>query len=123
MVPQTYHELTTRRVLTSQWIEGEKLSQSAASDVGTLVQIGVLPRHSCCMQLSTSDVAAKCISSLVHVASRICLNLAGVIAYCKQLLETGNFHADPHPGAVALPSAAAVCHVWEGICFLGSYCG
>ena len=40
VVPRTYHELTTRRVLTSQWIDGEKLSQSAASDVGTLVQIG-----------------------------------------------------------------------------------
>ena len=28
---------------------------------------------------------------------------AGVIAYCKQLLETGNFHADPHPGTTATP--------------------
>ena len=45
VIPQTYHELTTRRVLTSQWIEGEKLSQSAASDVGTLVQIGALSRQ------------------------------------------------------------------------------
>ena len=28
-----------------------------------------------------------------------CVVPSGVIAYCKQLLETGNFHADPHPGA------------------------
>lgn len=47
VVPKTYHELTTRRVLTAEWIEGEKLSQSAASDVGTLVQIGALQRRQC----------------------------------------------------------------------------
>ncbi len=46
--------------LTSQWLEGEKLSQSKADDVGNLVNVGV-------------------------------------ICYLKQLLETGFFHADPHP--------------------------
>eukprot|EP00198_Chlamydomonas_reinhardtii_P009358 XP_001698695.1 ABC1/COQ8 ser/thr kinase [Chlamydomonas reinhardtii] len=46
---------------TPQWLEGEKLSQSKADDVGTLVNVGV-------------------------------------ICYLKQLLETGFFHADPHPG-------------------------
>ena len=33
MVPGTYAQYTTRRVLTSEWIEGEKLSQSRANDV------------------------------------------------------------------------------------------
>eukprot|EP00877_Chromochloris_zofingiensis_P007733 jgi/Chrzof1/3212/Cz12g16050.t1_COQ8 len=61
VVPQTYTELTSRRVLTSAWLEGEKLSQSQATDVGTLVNVGV-------------------------------------ICYLKQLLDTGFFHADPHPG-------------------------
>jgi len=61
VVPGTYHELTSRRVLTSEWIDGEKLSQSDASDVGDLVNVGV-------------------------------------ISYLKQLLDTGFFHADPHPG-------------------------
>ncbi len=42
-------------------LEGEKLSQSTADDVGTLVNVGV-------------------------------------ICYLKQLLDTGFFHADPHPG-------------------------
>ncbi|KAF7837329.1 sll0005 isoform A [Senna tora] len=44
-----------------QWIDGEKLSQSTESDVGELVNVGV-------------------------------------ICYLKQLLDTGFFHADPHPG-------------------------
>lgn len=61
VVPRTYAEYTSRRVLTTQWLEGEKLSQSQADDVGRLVNVGV-------------------------------------ICYLKQLLDTGFFHADPHPG-------------------------
>lgn len=61
VVPKTYFDYTTRKVLTTQWLDGEKLSQSTASDVGQLVNIGV-------------------------------------ICYLKQLLQTGFFHADPHPG-------------------------
>ncbi|CAK9230427.1 unnamed protein product [Sphagnum jensenii] len=61
VVPKTYTKYTSRRVLTTGWIEGEKLSQSTASDVGDLVNVGV-------------------------------------ICYLKQLLDTGLFHADPHPG-------------------------
>lgn len=61
VVPKTYHKYTSRKVLTTEWIEGEKLSQSTADDVGDLVNVGV-------------------------------------ICYLKQLLDTGFFHADPHPG-------------------------
>lgn len=61
VVPKTYSEYTSRKVLTTSWLEGEKLSQSTADDVGDLVNIGV-------------------------------------ICYLKQLLDTGFFHADPHPG-------------------------
>ncbi|KAH0456834.1 hypothetical protein IEQ34_014741 [Dendrobium chrysotoxum] len=61
VVPRTYHKYTSRKVLTTQWVDGEKLSQSTESDVGALVNVGV-------------------------------------ICYLKQLLDTGFFHADPHPG-------------------------
>ncbi|KAF6152172.1 hypothetical protein GIB67_019394 [Kingdonia uniflora] len=61
VVPKTYQKYTSRKVLTTGWIEGEKLSQSTESDVGELVNVGV-------------------------------------ICYLKQLLDTGFFHADPHPG-------------------------
>ncbi|XP_031482683.1 uncharacterized protein LOC116252511 [Nymphaea colorata] len=61
VVPKTYSKYTSRRVLTTGWVEGEKLSQSTESDVGELVNVGV-------------------------------------ICYLKQLLDTGFFHADPHPG-------------------------
>ena len=35
-------EHTSRRVLTSTWIEGEKLSQSKADNVAELVNVGVV---------------------------------------------------------------------------------
>ncbi|KAG9447690.1 hypothetical protein H6P81_013818 [Aristolochia fimbriata] len=61
VIPKTYQKYTSRKVLTTQWVDGEKLSQSTESDVGSLVNVGV-------------------------------------ICYLKQLLDTGFFHADPHPG-------------------------
>lgn len=60
-IPKNYPSYTSRRVHTAEWVEGEKLSQSTAGDVGSLVNLGV-------------------------------------ITYLTQLLETGFFHADPHPG-------------------------
>ena len=60
-IPFNYPHVTARRVHTAEWVEGEKLSQSTADDVGELVNLGV-------------------------------------ITYLTQLLETGFFHADPHPG-------------------------
>ncbi|GAX72999.1 hypothetical protein CEUSTIGMA_g451.t1 [Chlamydomonas eustigma] len=42
VVPVTYSGYTSRRVLTTGWLDGEKLSQSNATDVGTLVNVGVI---------------------------------------------------------------------------------
>ena len=61
IIPKNYAEYTRRRVHVAEWVEGEKLSQSDADNVGELVNLGV-------------------------------------IVYLTQLLDTGFFHADPHPG-------------------------
>jgi aarF domain-containing kinase len=42
MIPKNYPEYTSRRVHVAEWIEGEKLSQSKADDVGALVNLGVI---------------------------------------------------------------------------------
>lgn len=42
VVPKTYQKYTSRKVLTTGWIDGEKLSQSTESDVGELVNVGVI---------------------------------------------------------------------------------
>ncbi|KAK9288691.1 hypothetical protein L1049_017154 [Liquidambar formosana] len=72
VVPKTYHKYTSRKVLTTGWVDGEKLSQSTESDVGELVNVGV-------------------------------------ICYLKQLLDTGFFHADPHPGNLIRTPDGKLC--------------
>merc|ERR1719223_478818 len=42
VIPKNYPEYTSRRVHVAEWIEGEKLSQSKADDVGALVNLGVI---------------------------------------------------------------------------------
>ena len=71
VVPPTFEEYTTRRVLTTGWLEGEKLSQSQEDDVAQLVNLGV-------------------------------------VAYLKQLLDTGFFH-------VSLVGHVAVLQLGQGL--------
>ena len=42
VIPRNYPDYTTRRVHVAEWIEGEKLSQSNADDVSSLVNLGVI---------------------------------------------------------------------------------
>jgi aarF domain-containing kinase len=42
IIPKNYPEYTSRRVHVAEWIDGEKLSQSKADDVGALVNLGVI---------------------------------------------------------------------------------
>lgn len=42
VIPRNYPDYTSRRVHVAEWIEGEKLSQSTADDVGALVNLGVI---------------------------------------------------------------------------------
>lgn len=42
VIPKNYPKYTSRRVHVAEWIDGEKLSQSTADDVGALVNLGVI---------------------------------------------------------------------------------
>ena len=42
VIPANFPQYTSRRVHVAEWIEGEKLSQSTAGDVGALVNLGVI---------------------------------------------------------------------------------
>jgi aarF domain-containing kinase len=42
VIPKNYPQYTSRRVHVAEWIEGEKLSQSTANDVSSLVNLGVI---------------------------------------------------------------------------------
>jgi aarF domain-containing kinase len=77
-VPKMYSDLTTRRVLVMEWIDGERLrtgySSSSAPSEGPVAGSGRNPAD----DLRLVEVGVKC--SL------------------EQLLEYGFYHADPHPG-------------------------
>jgi len=60
-VPEVWQELTTRRVIVTEWIDGPQLAKSSKEVIQRLTPVGV-----------------EC--------------------FLVQLLETGHFHADPHPG-------------------------
>ena len=68
-MPRTFAEYTRRRVLTSSWVDGEKLSQSQAADVLSLVNVGVV----CYLQqlLSTGLFMAD-----PHVRLPLCMQLS-----------------------------------------------
>jgi aarF domain-containing kinase len=42
VIPENFPDYTSRKVHVAEWIEGEKLSQSKADDVGALVNLGVI---------------------------------------------------------------------------------
>ena len=114
VVPRTFTEYTSRRVLTTSWLEGEKLSGSKADDVGELVDLGVpsistnlckpcfvfvlqivVPRtfteYTSRRVLTTSWLEGEKLSGSKADDVGELVNL-GVICYLKQLLETGFFH-------------------------------
>lgn len=69
-VPAMYPDLTTRKVLVMEWIDGERLHTKGAS--------------------------AK--SATYELSDEIRLVEVGVRCSLEQLLEYGFYHADPHPG-------------------------
>lgn len=73
VIPKNYPQYTARRVHVAEWIEGEKLSQSTADDVSSLVNLGVITYMTMLLGGAKEGVAGTEGGS-------------------------GFFHADPHPG-------------------------
>lgn len=121
VVPRTYSAYTSRRVLTTEWLDGEKLSQSKArpreraecwpglGPGGAARAAAVHPVERRRMQSPDLSPATSRPTPVMLQADDVgTLVNVGVICYLKQLLDTGFFHADPHPGAQApAPPAAA----------------
>lgn len=79
-IPKVYHELSTRRVMTAEWINGVRLSDKESFDL-----------------FGWSGYSA---SDVMH---------ATVELFSKQIFQWGDVHADPHPGNILvrkLPSGA-----------------
>jgi predicted unusual protein kinase regulating ubiquinone biosynthesis (AarF/ABC1/UbiB family) len=78
-VPAVVAEASSRRVLTTEWIDGERLADADAATIRRLVPVGV-----------------QC--------------------FLAQLLATGFFHADPHPGNLLVNREGQLVLIDFGLC-------
>ena len=78
-IPAVHDQWTTRKVLVTEWIEGEKLAESSNDVINTLTPVGV-----------------EC--------------------FLAQLLDTGRFHADPHPGNLLVTKTGRLALIDFGLC-------
>ncbi|OCB88809.1 ABC1 domain protein [Sanghuangporus baumii] len=79
-IPKVYHELSTRRIMTAEWIDGVRISDKEAltSPNGLNIRLG----------------------DIMH---------ATIELFSKQIFQWGDVHSDPHPGNILvrrLPSGA-----------------
>lgn len=135
VVPLPFPQYCTKRVHVAEWIEGIKLATRAPWDAdlrrdwgggqkrGSL-EYGHIPTEGTgdrsfqpsilvwpgpAGPLPTGTLRSK--SEADDVQSLVNL---GIVAYLTQLLGTGLFHADPHPGTQPLPppTGTVVLNVW-----------
>merc|ERR1711997_1334653 len=78
-IPAVHAQLTTRKVLVSEWVEGEQLAKSPTEVINNLTPVGI-----------------EC--------------------FLFQLLETGKFHADPHPGNMLVTEDGRLALIDFGLC-------
>ena len=81
-VPSMLPELTTRRVLVMEWVDGTRLRSA-----GDVVEGG-----------NSSGNGAPFASTPANAAADLALVDVGVRCSLEQMLECGFFHSDPHPG-------------------------
>ena len=90
-VPKVNWKLTSKRVLTAEWIDGCK-----ATDTAAIKRMG----------LSNADVRKHALYILSRVlcvyVCAMCIQVAKkvITAFSHQLFHTGFVHGDPHPGNV-----------------------
>lgn len=88
-VPHMYDELTSTKVLTMEWVEGERLRTASALD-----------------RLSGDRLGSEEDLHLVEVGVRCSL---------EQMLEEGFYHADPHPGNLLKTKNGQLCYLDFGM--------
>ncbi|CAI5954655.1 unnamed protein product [Closterium sp. NIES-65] len=92
-VPAIRSDLTSRRVLTMEWVEGERTSDLLAQAQGVLGAAG------------GEEARQRAKQKLLRMVG------IGVESSLEQLLVTGVLHADPHPGNLLLTPQGQVAYL------------
>ncbi|CAI5489533.1 unnamed protein product [Closterium sp. Naga37s-1] len=96
-VPAIRSDLTSRRVLTMEWVEGEHTSDLLAQAQGVLGAAG------------GEEARQRAKQKLLRMVG------IGVESSLEQLLVTGVLHADPHPGNLLLTPQGQVAYLDFGL--------
>ncbi|KAG2498458.1 hypothetical protein HYH03_003712 [Edaphochlamys debaryana] len=93
-VPHIYDEFTTAKVLTMEWIEGERLRTAGASATEAQARAGAAGGGGA----GAGPTAPAPVMLDAQRLEDIALVEVGVRCSLEQMLEEGFYHADPHPG-------------------------
>lgn len=94
-VPKVYSELTTKKVMTAEWIDGVRLSDRR----GILRLMGEDDPHPATDQLS--NVPPLGLTKPLHGGVKAILNTM-VELFSAQIFSWGWIHCDPHPGNIII---------------------
>ncbi|GMH35671.1 hypothetical protein BSKO_03539 [Bryopsis sp. KO-2023] len=107
-VPEIVHHLTTKRILTMNWVDG-------LTPTNYLSHIEGLEPKSNISYNEASLAALKALSPQEARSQLLGLIQMGVECSLSQLLETGVMHADPHPGNIMRSSKGAIVYLDFGL--------
>lgn len=103
-VPEMLPQLTSRRVLVMEWVDGERLVDVVAAAGGTDVTGQTAAAAAAAGNAASggggngSRPARAAAAAEARRATALALVDVGVRCSLEQMLEEGFYHADPHPG-------------------------
>lgn len=120
-VPRVFHDLTTRRVLVTEWVEGEKLAQSPPEVINKLTKIGVkcflaqmLVRN---LMTERDKVEGRCSHHTYRAQDKPPFSLLkNTSQRVLTIQEMGYFHSDPHPGNLLVTPSGQLALIDFGLC-------
>ena len=114
-IPAVHAQLTTRKVLVSEWIEGKQLAKSEPDVINRLTPVGVECFLTQLLETGTPLIAILKQESLAFYFS-LRLNIGAFYHAYVHIFSLGRFHADPHPGNLLVTKTGRLALIDFGLC-------